>query len=383
MLKEKILLVSHGADFHGGAEFVFAETVSALSASDDVVAVFPEPGPLAQDAAEKGAQTYVLTIPRWGVFHYPQVELRARDRVRLTLEILAATAKAIRFLRKHRPSVVMTNTMAIPSFAVAARLTRIKHVWMIHEYGARAHAVSLLLPYRLTLRLVDTLSDVVICPSRAVEERLRLVVPRMRTRVVYQAVVGDSAPYRPRQSGRLRATLLGRFSDGKGQHLAIDALARARSKGADVRLTLVGGAYAAEMDAMERTAADAGCSPYVDVKPFTSSPAKVWADADVALMCSREEAFGRVTVEAMRASLPVLGANDGGTREIVVDDLNGFLFPPDDSEALSNQLVTLCGDEELRRRLAHGAAQTASRFNLGEYSRGLRAALFPERPTGP
>src|SRR3954453_18505937 len=105
MPKEKILLVSHGAAFQGGAEFVFAETVSALSSSDDVVAVFPESGPLAEHAAERGAQTYVLSIPRWGVFHYPQVELRARDRLALSLKLLWATASAVRFLRTHRPSV--------------------------------------------------------------------------------------------------------------------------------------------------------------------------------------------------------------------------------------------------------------------------------------
>ena len=52
-----------------------------------------------------------------------------------------------------------------------------------------------------------------------------------------------------------------------------------------------------------------------------------WSAAHVGLMCSECEAFGRVTVEAMRAGLPVCRTNSGGAPEIIDPGVNGLLSP--------------------------------------------------------
>ena len=43
-------------------------------------------------------------------------------------------------------------------------------------------------------------------------------------------------------------------------------------------------------------------------------------------MCSKHEAMGRVTVEAMFYGCPVIGFNGGGTAEIIQDGKTGYLF---------------------------------------------------------
>lgn len=49
-------------------------------------------------------------------------------------------------------------------------------------------------------------------------------------------------------------------------------------------------------------------------------------NASALLMCSQNEAQGRVTIEAMFYGCPVLGYKSGGTKEIIHDGLTGFLF---------------------------------------------------------
>lgn len=44
------------------------------------------------------------------------------------------------------------------------------------------------------------------------------------------------------------------------------------------------------------------------------------------LMCSKDEAFGLVTVESMLARLPVIGRNRGATAEIIENGKTGFLY---------------------------------------------------------
>ena len=55
-------------------------------------------------------------------------------------------------------------------------------------------------------------------------------------------------------------------------------------------------------------------------------------------MCSRAEAFGRVTVEAMKLGLPVIGAARGATPELVRDGWNGLLYAHGDANELAGKI---------------------------------------------
>ena len=57
---------------------------------------------------------------------------------------------------------------------------------------------------------------------------------------------------------------------------------------------------------------------------------------DVELMCSVAEAFGRVTIEAMRNKLLVIGTSSGGTLDIIENNVTGLLYPPCDYEKLAD-----------------------------------------------
>jgi glycosyltransferase involved in cell wall biosynthesis len=267
--------------------------------------------------------------------------------------------------------------MTPPSFAIAARLMRLPHVWMVQEFGKRDHDLQFLLGYKRTIRLIARLSDIVICCSRAVEDSLLIVAPKIRSRTIYYGMLGPQLPFRPRtRDESLRVALLGRFSESKGQSVAVEATAIARKQGADIELTLVGPGDPESLSKVQRLAREIHVDGHVECKPETAEPLSVWREAHVALMCSREEAFGRVTVEAMKASLPVCGTDSGGTREIVVHETNGLLFPPGDSAKLASYLVRLAADEALRKSLARGAAQTAATYSMARYGRELRDSIF-------
>ena len=107
----------------------------------------------------------------------------------------------------------------------------------------------------------------------------------------------------------------------------------------------------------------------------TRDVGRYWSAAHVGLMCSQCEAFGRVTVEAMRAGLPVCGTNTGGTPEIIDPGVNGLLSPAGDANALAANLMALESDEDLRRSLAFRAVETAQRFQRDRHDDELAAIL--------
>jgi glycosyltransferase involved in cell wall biosynthesis len=91
---------------------------------------------------------------------------------------------------------------------------------------------------------------------------------------------------------------------------------------------------------------------------------EVYAAADVFLLTSDYEGFGRVVVEASRAGLPVVSTETPGPDELVEPGVNGFLAPPGDAEALADAVARLLEDDELRQRLgAHARSRMEDRFS--------------------
>jgi hypothetical protein len=100
--------------------------------------------------------------------------------------------------------------------------------------------------------------------------------------------------------------------------------------------------------------------------------------ADIFLICSRMEAFGRGTLEAMLHSKPVIGANRGGTPELVQDQQTGFLYEPGDYHDLARKIAYLCDHPEIREEFGrNGRKYAVEKFTLeSTYERTLQIALM-------
>ncbi|WP_447986174.1 glycosyltransferase [Nitrospira sp. Nam74] len=80
--------------------------------------------------------------------------------------------------------------------------------------------------------------------------------------------------------------------------------------------------------------------------------------ADIAVLPSlKNEGFPNSVMEAMAASLPVVATDTGGTGELVIDGITGYLVPAGDPEALQNRLEKLCADPELRKKMGKAGRQ--------------------------
>ncbi|EHB49745.1 glycosyl transferase group 1 [Mycolicibacterium rhodesiae JS60] len=329
----------------------------------DVVAVIPHKGEVAQRCADDGFDTTIAWTPWWGFGKWRRIGIEPHMLIGwlpYTAILLPGIVQALAFFARQRPTMVLTNTMTIPSHAIAAKILGIPHHWIVREFGRDDHQLWFLFGYRRTVRMVGRLSESVICNSHAVEQAMLALDPTMKTHVLYPAVDTElGIPPQRQPAERMRAILVGYFSEAKGQELAIEAIAIARKAGVDIELTLIGtGSHQPLHTFAQRLDVDDLLTirePTRDLRPH-------WASAHVGLMCSQREAFGRVTVEAMRAGLPVCGTNSGGTPEIIDPGVAGLLSPAGDADALAANLMKLEADEDLRRRLAHGALESSQRF---------------------
>lgn len=67
-------------------------------------------------------------------------------------------------------------------------------------------------------------------------------------------------------------------------------------------------------------------------------------------------------LEAMAVGLPVIAADNRGTREYMRDDVNGYVFQWNDVKGLSAAIEKLWKDPGKRRAMGTAAKETAKRF---------------------
>jgi glycosyltransferase involved in cell wall biosynthesis len=266
----------------------------------------------------------------------------------LRLRVLAMGALAAIFMaskiREWKCDIFCTNTVAVMSGALAAKLIGLPHIWSIREFGYEDHKFVYVLGDRVSMLTIDLFSSLCIVNSRAVGKKFSRYIPQSKLRVIYNSMNlslrknQDTRQAIQKHSDVFTIMILGNLSRNKGQGDAVMALSDLVHGGVPAELLVVGAGAPEERIRLQNLASDEGIGDRVVFKDFQKNPFPLLRTADVLLMCSRCEAFGRVTVEGMLAGKPVIGTRCGGTLELIHDGFNGFLYEPGNHDELAEKL---------------------------------------------
>lgn len=153
-----------------------------------------------------------------------------------------------------------------------------------------------------------------------------------------------------------RIVCVGRFSHNKGQDVLIKALGFLPPT-MDLEVEFVGGgdfmnecqALAEKLDVLEKCRFIGSVSHNQVYEKF--------AQAAVSVVPSLDEAFGYVCIESLAVGTPVLGSRVGGIKEIVRDEVDGFLFTPGDPEDLAQKIQVFFSAENDQEKMQGNARQ--------------------------
>lgn len=110
-------------------------------------------------------------------------------------------------------------------------------------------------------------------------------------------------------------------------------------------------------DDCRRAVGDRGLSHAVRFLGNRSDIPDLLAAVDLFVLPSRFEGLPLALLEAMDAGLPVVSTRVGGTDEVVVDGLTGFLVPPGDASAFAAAIVTALSDPARQKEMAEAGLQ--------------------------
>ncbi len=375
----RVLFVSHSSGRYG-AERSLLEVVGAMRrAGHECLVALPKPGPLAERLRESGVATLVTGHRFW--VGPPFVHLA--DALPRHLANFMACRRLPKLLDGFRPDCVYTNTLASPFGALAAERLGVPHVWHVREFIHDDFGLEFDLGIRRSLQYVERTSQAVICNSQAVAGMVERHAGASRIRVVYNGVVDESRrPPVPRTGpvhpGEPVLALVGSLMPHKGHSDAIRAVGLLRQRGVPVRLRIVGTSrhpwYPIQIRRLVRKL---GLAEWVAFEGFLPNAGEaVFPATDIALVCSRCEAFGRTAAEAMAAGCPVVGTRAGGLPEVLDEPRAGLLYTPGDVPRLADTVAQLLAAPDQYAALsAAGIARAYACFTRARYVREVEAVV--------
>lgn len=259
------------------------------------------------------------------------------------------TAAILREVRAWRPDVVLSNGLGVPPLPVptAALVHRLGVVtgrgWLeqarIRSGRLQARALNRVIAASTTV--AKGLQEVGLTP-----DRIRVVLPGVDTTAVTPSAVDRSA--RGTEAAPIRFVYPARILPGKGQHHAIDALARLpRRYKRRATLTLAGSVQ--DRVYLDQLRVQAWGQPVDFALDVDDMPALL-REHDAVLSppeLGEGHAFG--AVEGMATGLPVIWADQPATREATAGI--GLPVPVADVDAMRNAMKALMDDADLRRNL--------------------------------
>jgi glycosyltransferase involved in cell wall biosynthesis len=180
------------------------------------------------------------------------------------------------------------------------------------------------------------------------------------------------------------ALFVGRDWELKGLSVAIQALAEEAQLGPGrTRLWVLG---AGNVGKYEAVAAQAGVASRVRFLGFRDDVERFYQAADMLVLPTMCEMFGRAAYEAAACGLPVIGTLVDGISELVGDGESGLLVKRD-ARSVGRALARLAADPELRGRLGEEGRRRSLECTversvqalLGAYER-LLAEVPPAAP---
>ncbi len=79
--------------------------------------------------------------------------------------------------------------------------------------------------------------------------------------------------------------------------------------------------------------------------------------ADLFLLPSASEAFGLVALEALSCGVPVVGSLVGGLPEIIINGVNGYLYPVGDLKGMADKSLEILTNDALSKKLSIAGRQ--------------------------
>jgi len=280
-------------------------------------------------------------------------------------------------LDKRTFDLVYSNNSVIQIGALLAEKWKKPHIWHVREYARLHYDLEFCYSHSYVDKLFNKAKKVV-GVSRDLTDYVNREYHLKRNAIcIYNGIYStQSARVFFNTNQPLNFCYTGALQAGKNQMELLQAtkyLIEQKQSNFHVYLIGEGQDYAEQL---KEFCKDNNLEQYVSFLGFRNDIDTLLKRMDVGVICSKSEAFGRVTVEYMLASMPVIGASGAGTSEIVSSEDVGFLYHSGSVVDLARYMHLLNSNRTMLCRMGSSAYRYArKRYTSQSNTRNIYGIL--------
>lgn len=370
---KRILYLHAGAEMYG-ADKVLLELIKGLDSKEfEAHVILPNDGVLVEALRQVGAQVSVLDYPilRRKYFNPRGIADYIRSYNFYAKQIAL-------YAREHSIDMVHNNTAAVLEGIYLKRKLKLPLIWHVHEIIVKPKAIS-----DFINMLMGRYADKIVTVSQAVANHIKQspFIKDSQVEVIYNGV--DNAVYYPMDASSIREKfdiaqdalvigMIGRVNAIKGQNDFIEAVEPLLEKNEQAVAFLAGGVFPGEewrLEELDKRIASSSVVSQIHRIDYYDKTSELYNMFDIFVLPSiKPDSLPTVVLEAMACSKPVVGYNNGGIAEMVVDDKSGCLVKPNRPQELSNAISLLLDSSEKREKFGRvGYQRQKELFSLESY----------------
>ncbi len=277
------------------------------------------------------------------------------------LKKLPAVKQVIQLVQQWKIDIIHTNNLCTDIGAMAALIKGIPHVWHIREFMEEDFRIEFY--NKRKMKYLINKADTIILISKAIYGKHKKLYKKDRMKVIYDLISLEDYNYsndKFYENETLNLLLCGAISRQKGQIEAVRAVNYLWEQGMkNIRLSIVGRGEKEDVTEIKNYIKRHKLQDAVVINDFNKDLKQHRENSDIALMCSKSEGLGRVTIESMLSEILVIGSNTGATKELIRHGTTGYLYINGDYIDLANQIVYAMEHKEEVGRIKEAAKKFA------------------------
>lgn len=267
-------------------------------------------------------------------------------------------------IEKEKPDLILSNSFSLLFGAEIAYELNIPHFWHIREFMELDHQIS---HYDDVLVTKLTHYSNAIYISDVIAEYYESKYKFKNSIVIYNQIHIPEFFNNNKElftNGIIRIMIAGTLQENKGQKEAIKSVEFVHDKGFSVYLDIYGdGPQKKELNEYIQSK---NLGNFIHLKGYSSKINSLRGNYDIELVCSTNEALGRVTVESMGCGCITIGADAGCTSKIISES-NGLLYKLHDVKDLARKIIYAYENVEKMKSIR----RNARKFSVENFSRPI------------
>lgn len=362
-----------------GSNGAFIELIDSLDRNKfNLYVMLPSKGPMVHELEIRNIPLKVLYYKWW---MREQGSPKWKKIARIIVNFITLPAVCYQIL-KWRCDIIYTNTIVIGIGLFSAIILRKTHIFHPHELVYEHHKLIFDFGRTVSLRIANKFTKYFICNSYFTAKKYSRFIEKNKIKVVYQSITISNEKLSEKiptvKKHKFQCVIVGRLFENKGQIDAIDAInILIKKEHLDVGLWIIGNNNQRYEKYLKEIVKKNDIEKFVVFLGWLDNPFPLVKKADIALMCSKSEGFGRTTVEAMLLEKPVIGARSGATIELIKDKFNGLFYEFGNSEDLAEKIKFCYENPYLVDQMGKNAKKWANKKFTQKYY-GEKIAVFLE-----